>query len=69
MIEILPESKGNIVGARKPLDGNWSKSRRVAHGGEVWTFDRDHLQEPWDWIKSHPSAGEIIQTSPKKTHR
>jgi len=40
-----------------------AKAGGLLMGGAVRTFDRDHLQEAWDWTKSHPSAGEISQTS------
>jgi hypothetical protein len=132
MIEILPESKGNIIGARASgtlsgqdykdvliprlekvmaekgkvrflldlgqdfqgwtLEALWddatfgwssrnhfekvalvggslwmelgAKAGGLLLGGELRTFDHDHLQEAWDWIKSHPKAEEITQTSP-----
>ncbi|UCE63807.1 MAG: STAS/SEC14 domain-containing protein [Nitrospirota bacterium] len=132
MIKILPESKGNIVGARASgtltdqdyqevfipqlekvieekgkvrllldlgqdfqgwtLEALWQDAKfgwgsrnnfeKVALvGGSLWmelgakagsllmegelrTFDRDHLQEAWDWIKSYPKAGEMTQPAP-----
>ena len=32
--------------------------------GEVRTFDRGHLEEAWNWIKSRPKTGAMPETAP-----
>jgi len=39
-----------------------AKAGGLLMGGEIRTFDRDHLQEAWDWIKSHPRPTHSIPT-------
>lgn len=41
-----------------------AKAGGLLMGGELRTFDHDHRQEAWDWIKSQPRAEEITRTSP-----